>query len=196
MTQEFTIIVFSENHIGLLNRITIVFTRRHINIESLTVSESEVHGIHRFTIVVNTTADLVRKVTRQIEKVVEVLRVLYFTTDEIIHQELALYKLRTAAFINADGVEQLIRQSNARILTVEPDYIIIEKTGHNSETQQLFNQLEPYGVLQFVRTGRIAITKEVKELTNYLKELDRAHPHINDDDDAEKPKSFPDNMNF
>jgi acetolactate synthase-1/3 small subunit len=171
--RDYTIIAYSENYIGLLNRITIIFTRRHINIESLTVSASEIKGIHRFTIVVKVSdEEKVKKVVRQIEKLVEVLRARYYRDDEIIFQEIALYKVPTKALANGTNVENLIRQNNAHILTVEPEYVIIEKTGHKEETQELFKLLEPFGILQFVRSGRVAISKEIKELHTYLIEMD------------------------
>lgn len=170
--QEYTITVFTENYVGLLNRITIIFTRRHINIESLTVSSSEIPGIHRFTIVVNIREEMVKKVVKQINKEVEVLRASYYLNDQVIFQEIALYKVPTEALANGDDVEQIIRRNNARILAVEPEYVVIEKTGHKEETHELFKQLEPFGILQFVRSGRVAITKHIKELSSYLKELD------------------------
>jgi acetolactate synthase-1/3 small subunit len=174
MDKEFTIIAFSENYIGLLNRITIIFTRRHMNIESLTVSASEINGIHRFTIVVKDEENNVKKVVKQIEKLVEVIRARYYRNDEIIYQEIALYKVPTNALANGSNVEDIIRKNNAHILTVEPEYVIIEKTGYKEETQDLFTKLEPFGILQFVRSGRVAISKEIKELHSYLKELDEA----------------------
>ena len=82
--KEFTITAFSENSIGLLNRITIIFTRRHINIESLAVSESALQGIFKFTIVIRTNQELIEKVVKQIEKVVDVLRAYYLCQEEII----------------------------------------------------------------------------------------------------------------
>ncbi len=170
--QEYTITVFTENYVGLLNRITIIFTRRHINIESLTVSSSEIPGIHRFTIVVNIQEQMVKKVVKQINKQVEVLRASYYLNDQVIFQEIALYKVPTEALAHGDDVEQIIRRNNARILAVEPEYVVIEKTGHKEETHELFKQLEPFGILQFVRSGRVAITKHIKELSSYLKELD------------------------
>ncbi len=175
MKKEFTITVFTENNIGLLHRITIIFTRRKINIESLNTSESEVENIFRFTIVVNLTEDMVKKVTRQIEKQIGVLKAFYHTADEIIYQEIALYKVPTRAFAYGDDVENLIRKYNARILTIEPEYTIIEKTGHKNETKLLFEMLEPYGILQFVRSGRVAITRQIREFTAYLKDIEKYH---------------------
>lgn len=175
MKQEYTITVFSEHKVGLLHRITVIFSRRKINIESLNTSESEVRGIFRFTIVINTTEDMAKTVTKQIEKQIGILKAFYHTLDEIVYQEIALYKVPTEAFANGDEVETLIRQHNARILTIEPDYIIVEKTGHKDETRQLFRALEPYGILQFARSGRIALTKQIKEISTYLKEIDEHH---------------------
>ena len=176
--QTFTISAFSENHIGLLNRITIIFTRRHVNIESLTVSGSAIPGIHKFTIVVNDTLEKVEKVVSQIDKLVEVLKAFYHAEEEIIHQEVALYKVPTAALISSNNIEVTVRKHSARILEVTSEYTVIEKTGHKEETQELFDELSKYGLLQFTRSGRIAITKSNTEaFAEYLKEIES---NIND----------------
>lgn len=172
MKKEYTISVFSEHKVGLLHRITVIFSRRKLNIESLNTSESEVDGIFRFTIVVNTTEDMAKTVTKQIEKQIGILKAFYHTLDEIVYQEIALYKVPTTAFAHSDEVETLIRKHNARILTIEPEYIIVEKTGHKEETRALFRELDPYGILQFARSGRIALTKQIKEISAYLKEME------------------------
>jgi len=173
MNQEFIISAFTENHIGLLNRITIIFTRRKINIESLTVSESALAGISKFTIVVNTTADQVNKVVKQIDKLVEVLKAYYHTNEEMIYQEIALYKVPTEALTSSNQIESLVRQYNARILEVTPDYTVLEKTGHKEETQALFEGLNQFGVLQFIRSGRVAITRSpIERLSEFLKDRD------------------------
>ncbi len=178
--QTYTITAFSENHIGLLNRITIIFTRRNVNIESLTVSESSISGIHKFTIVVNETPEKVEKVVKQIDKLVEVLRAFYHPEEEVIHQEIALYKVPTEALLESNTLEATIRKHNARILEVTPGYTVIEKTGHKEETQELFEQLSIYGVMQFTRSGRISITKLNKELlSSYLKEIDEENGNRN-----------------
>jgi acetolactate synthase I/III small subunit len=174
MEQEYTITAFSENSIGLLNRITIIFTRRQVNIESLTVSQSSIPGVHKFTIVVNATQEKVEKVTKQIDKLVEVLKAFYHTSDEIIQQEIALYKVPTETLMNSQEIENLVRNSGVRILEITPDYTVIEKTGYKSETQDLFNILDKYGVTQFTRSGTVAITKSPKELlTEYLDEIEK-----------------------
>lgn len=174
MNDTYTITAYSENHIGLLNRITIIFTRRHVNIESLTVSESAIKGIHKFTIVVNDTQEKVIKVVNQIEKLVEVLRAFYHSDDEIVFQEIALYKVPTEALLKSNTLEATVRKFGARILEVTPEFTVIEKTGHKIETQELFQQLNQFEVKQFTRSGRISITRSSAELlSDYLNEVDK-----------------------
>jgi acetolactate synthase-1/3 small subunit len=175
MKQEYTISLFSEDHIGILNKITIILTRRQINIESITASESAVKGVHLLTLVVKTTPDMIRKVAKQFEKIVDVLKVFVHTSDEIIYQEIALFKVTTKGLMSGNVIDHVVRAHHARILEVSPEYMVIEKTGHKAEIAELLNQLEPYGVLQFVRSGRVAITRQVKELNSYLKEMDEAN---------------------
>ena len=169
MEQEYIITVFSENKVGLLSQITTVFTCRNVNIESLTTSESALAGIHKFTIVVRTGSDRVEKLARQVEKRIDVLKVFVYTSDEVVQQEIALYKVTRSR-----NVEKLVREHNVRILEIDDDYIVVEKTGHKAETQALFRLLQPFGVQQFVRSGTVAIIKSRRELLNeYLEELER-----------------------
>ncbi len=175
MTQEFTISLFTEDHIGILGQITIILTRRQINIDSFTASESAVKGVHLLTIVVKTTSEMIQKVARQMEKLVDVLKVFVHTSEQIIYQEIALYKVTTKGLMSGSIIDNIVRTYNARILEVSPEYIVIEKTGHKSEIADLLLKLEPYGVLQFAKSGRVAITKQVKELNSYLKEMDEAN---------------------
>jgi acetolactate synthase-1/3 small subunit len=175
--QEYTISLFTEDHIGILNQITIILTRRQINIESITASESAVKGVQMLTLVVKTTPEMVQKVARQMQKLVDVLKVFVHTSDEIIHQEIALYKVKTKGLMSGNIIDNIVRGYNGRILEVSPEYMVIEKTGHKAEINELLHQLEPCGVLQFVRSGRVAITKQVKELNAYLEEMDEANQY-------------------
>lgn len=175
MNRQFTLSIFTENRIGLLNRITIIFTRRHLNIESITASESEIKDVHRYTIVCITSREQINKVVKQIEKLVEVLKAFVHEEDEVIHQEIALYKLKTSSLASGNNIENIVRDNHARILSVAPEYMVIEKTGHKHETQSLFEKLAPFGVLEFARSGRVAITKPMKELSSYLKDLEDSH---------------------
>jgi len=176
LEQEFTLTIFSENQVGLLTQITNVFTRRNLNIESLTTSESAIEGIHKFTIVTISTREEIDKVAKQIEKRIDVIKAFVLTDEEIIHQEIALYKVPTKTLLNGDGIEKLVRQYGAHILEITEEYTVIEKTGYKEETQELFEKMDQYGVVQFTRSGRIAITKLNSELLdNYLrkKEMDK-----------------------
>jgi acetolactate synthase-1/3 small subunit len=170
MKETYTITAFSENHIGLMNRITIIFTRRHINIESLTVSSTEMKGIHRFTIVVEETEEQIVKVTNQIEKLPEVLRAEFYLNDAIVYREIALYKIPIDSAINKN-IEQVLREFNAHLVDIQNGFVIIENTGHIEDTEKLYEILKPYGIMQFVRSGRISISKQRKELSAYLNEL-------------------------
>ena len=172
MVKEFTITVFTEHQTGMLSRVVSVFTRRHINIESLTTSKSSIQGIHRFTIVVNVTEEVVRKLVAQIDKQVDVVKAFYYEQDEIVYQEIALYKVPTHIFANSDRVEHLIRSYNARVLVIEREYVVIEKTGHAIETEALLNDLKKIGSYEFVRSGRVAIVKPMERLNKYLKSLE------------------------
>lgn len=174
MKQEYTISLFTEDHIGILGQITIILTRRQLNIDSFSASESAVKGVHLLTIVVKTTNEMIQKVARQMEKLVDVLKVFVHTSDQIIYQEIALFKVTTKGMMTGNVIDRIVRDHNARILEVSPEFIVIEKTGHRDDIADLLAQLEPYGVLQFAKSGRIAITKQVKELNSYLKEMDEA----------------------
>jgi len=174
--QEFTVTVYTENQIGLLNRIAIIFSRRKINIESLNTSPSEVEGIHRFTIVINETEEVVRKLCRQIEKQVEVLKAYFNTSDEIIWQELALYKVPTDEIAEKVKVERLLRKYGARAVVIRKDYTIFEATGQREETDELVKVLEPYGLIEFVRSGRVAIIKASNGFHEKLKEFEKKEP--------------------
>jgi len=169
--EKFTITVYSENQTGLLTRVVTVFTRRKLNIDTLTVSESSIEGIHRFTITVELDEENTRKIVAQLDKQIDVLKAFYYRSSEIIHQEVALYKVPTSAFTGEKTLEYFIRNFNARILEVASEYVVIEKTGHKEDTQLLLNELKSIGIFEFVRSGAVAIPKVMEPLNNYLKAL-------------------------
>jgi acetolactate synthase-1/3 small subunit len=174
--QEFTITVYTENQIGLLNRIAILFSKRKINIESLNTSPSEVDSVHRFTIVINETEEVVRKLCRQIEKQVEVLKAYYNTNEEIIWQELALYKVPTEIIAEEVKVERLLSQYGAKAVVIRKDYTVFEVSGQRDETDAFIKVLEPYGLIEFVRSARVAIIKASDGFHNKLKEFEYREP--------------------
>ena len=170
--ERYTISVFTEDIVGMLNRVTIIFTRRKINIESIAASESEIPNIHRYTLVISEAEDMVKKVVLQLEKQVEVVKAVYHKDSEVVYQEIALYKVPTEVLLSGGEAEKIVRAHHARVLSVEPAFTVIEKTGHKEETQALFDELEPYGMLEFVRSGRVAITKPMKTLKSIVEELE------------------------
>ncbi len=174
--QEYTITVYAENRIGLLNRIAIIFSKRKINIESLNTSPSEIDGIHRFNIVITESHEVVRKLARQIEKQIEVLKVYFNTNDEIIWQELALYKVPTEEITEKVTVERLLRQYGASAVVIRKDYTVFAVTGHKEETDALVIALEPYQLIEFVRSARVAIIKNSNGFHEKLKEFEAVEP--------------------
>src|ERR1700712_2383844 len=174
--QEFTITVYTENHIGLLTRIATIFSRRKINIDSMNTSPSEIEGIHRFTIVIDEMEEVVRKLARQLEKQVEVLKVYYNTNEEIVWQEMALYKVPTEQITEKVKVERLLRQYGARAVVIRKDYTVFETTGQREETDKLVRVLAPYGLIEFVRTARVAIIKDSKGFHEKRKEFEMTEP--------------------
>ena len=174
--QEFNITVYTENQIGLLNRIAIIFSRRKINIESLNTSPSEIEGIHRFNIVIHETEEVVRKICGQIEKQVEVLKAYYNTNEDVIWQEMALYKVPTEVIAEKALVERLLRENGARAVVIRKDYTVFETTGHREETDNLIKVLQPYGLIEFVRSARIAIIKASEGFNRKLREFEKSEP--------------------
>ena len=171
MVKTFTISIYSENNVGLLNRISAIFLKRHINIESLTTSQSEINDVFRFVIIVKLEEEGVKKLINQIEKQVDVIRAFYHTDEETIFQESALYKVKSSALFEERHIQNIIKESHANIVTVSPEYFVIEKTGFRNETDRLYHDLEPFGLLQFVRSGRISVTKSKMGISEILKKF-------------------------
>lgn len=164
----FTVSIYTENNIGLLNRISAIFLKRHINIESLTTSQSEINNIYRFVIVVSVTESMIKRIIKQINKQIEVIASFYHTNQETIFLETALYKVKSKSLFDEKHIQKIIKESQANIVTVSPNYFVIEKTGWREETEKLYNDLESYGLLQFVRSGRISVSKEPMNISNIL----------------------------
>lgn len=167
--QKFTVSVYTENNIGILNRLSAIFLKRHINIESMTVSRSEIEHVHRFTFVIIVTKSFVKKVVGQLEKQIEVIRAFYHTDDEIIYQETALFKLSTK-YLYDEKIQEKLKLRRAHIVTISERYFVIERTGSKEDIDVMYKKLKPFELLQFVRSGRIAITKPKMAISEYLQE--------------------------
>lgn len=167
--QLYTISVYTENNIGLLNRISAIFQRRHINIESLNTSSSEIEGVSRFTIVVYMTEVDMKKIIGQIEKQVEVIKAYFHTDDETIYQQSCMFKVRSELLFEERQIQNIIKDSNSRIVTVNKDFFVIEKSGKKEEIDLLHKELSVFGIMQFTRSGRISVTKDEMKISELLK---------------------------
>jgi acetolactate synthase-1/3 small subunit len=165
----YTISVYSENNVGLLNRISGIFLKRHINIESLNVSKSEIDNVSKFTIVVFTTPNWVYNIVGQIEKQIEVIKVFSHTDEETIYQESALFKVASHLLFDEREIQNIIKDTNAQIVTVSREFFVISKSGRRSEIDALYDLLKPFGIMQFVRSGRIAVSKAEMQISLLLK---------------------------
>lgn len=176
MKQEYTLTIYTENQIGLINKIAIMFSRRKISLESLNSSPSEIENIYRFTIVVKETENVVNNLVKQIEKIVDVLKVFCNTNDQIVWQQIALYKVATATIIKEVKVERLLREFGAKAIVIRDDYTVFEVTGQEEEIDNLLHKLEGYGLIEFVRSSRVAINKSSHGIHEMLLELEKQHP--------------------
>jgi acetolactate synthase-1/3 small subunit len=164
MNREYIIVAFTENQVGVLNRITIAYLRRKINIESLKVSETSMKGISMFVISAFTTEETIQKLTRAINNIVEVIQVSYYTPDELITQEIALYKI-SSKFIDKGGrIDNISRELGARMIEISPGYVVVEKTGTRQEIEELRDRLDAQGVLlEFTRSGSVVLHRHSLE---------------------------------
>ena len=167
--ERYTISVYTENNLGLLTRIATIFLKRHINVESLTVSSTEIDNVSRFIIVVEITEEQVKKIIGQIEKQVEVIKAYYHTNDECIYLQSALFKIKSSLLFEERQIQNIIKNSNAQIVTVSPEFFVIEKSGRKEEIETLYDELSKFGIMQFVRSGRISVTKEEMKISEMLK---------------------------
>ncbi len=165
----YTISVYTENNLGLLNRIATIFLKRHINIESLTVSNSEIEHVSRFIIVAYMPEEQVKKIVTQIDKQVEVIKAYYHTNEESIFLQSALFKIKSSLLFDMRQIQNIIKKSNSQIVTVNRDFFVIEKSGRKEEIEDLYNELLPYGIMQFVRSGRISVSKDEMRISDILK---------------------------
>jgi acetolactate synthase-1/3 small subunit len=161
----YTLLVYSENVAGILNQVTAVFTRRQVNIESLNVSASSIPGVHKYTITAwSSDEDQIIKIVRQIEKKIDVVKANYFTDDQLFIRESGLYKLATPMVLENPEISRTIRRYDAHIIEVNPTYTIVMKHGITEDIISLYRALDKFGcVLQYTRSGRIAVTRGTQE---------------------------------
>ena len=167
----YTLIIVSENLAGVLNQITNVFTRRQLNIESLNVSPSGFAGLHRYTVTCRSDEVEMKKIVKQIEKKIDVVLARFYTEDEIYVMEQALYKISTARLVENHEISKAIRSHDAKIVEVNSTFSIVSIEGLPNDIVALRNKLrEAGGMLQFVSSGIVAVTRSAHEELSELLE--------------------------
>lgn len=168
----YTLLVYSENIAGILNQITAVFTRRQVNIESLNVSASSIEGIHKYTITAWSDEEQIIKITKQIEKKIDVVKADYFLDEQLFIHEIALFKISTQVLLENPEVSRIIRRHDARMMEVNPTYSVVLLAGLTEDIASLFKKLNDFDCLfQYTRSGRVAVTRSKEErLSDLLEE--------------------------
>ena len=153
-----TLVALVEDRPGVLNRMASLFRRRGFNIESIAVGHSEIPNLSRMTIVVDGTTTSVEQVRKQLDKVIDVVRVSDITGDNIISRELALIKVKATSSTRSE-IMQIVDIFRANIVDVASDSVTVEATGDDDKIDSLFNLLRGFGIKEMARTGRIAMTR-------------------------------------
>lgn len=154
--QSYTIILFTEDTFGMLNKITNVLTRRRINLESITLSNTSEKDVIRMTLVINLHPDAIVKLVGQINKLIGVIKVFSYLNEEIVIREIALYKLKSLNSEKLQEVKKIIDPFNAEVIVSNEEFVLIEQTGPEDKIFELYQQLEPYQMLDFAKSGRVA----------------------------------------
>lgn len=155
---QHTLVALVQDRPGVLTRVASMFRRRGYNIASLAVGKSEQLGLSRMTVVVNGDEDTVSQVTKQLDKLIEVIHVSNISNEETVVRELALIKVSSAT-ANRGEIIQIVNLFRANIVDVGSQSMVIEITGEEDKIQALYNLLEPFGILEMLRTGRIAMVR-------------------------------------
>lgn len=157
-TTKHTIVALVENRPGVLNRVASLFRRRSFNIESIAVGQTEMHDVARMTIVVDGATTAVEQVTKQLYKLIEVIKVSDITSEEMVARELALIKVRATASTRSEII-QIVDIFRANIVDVAPDSMIIEVTGDEEKINSLLQLLRGFGIKEIARTGRVSLVR-------------------------------------
>ncbi len=173
-TTKHTLVALVEDKPGVLNRMASLFRRRGFNIESIAVGRSEIPHLSRMTIVVDGTTTMVEQVRKQLDKVVDVVRVSDITNTDLIARELALIKVKASSSTRSE-IMQIVDIFRANIVDVSSDSVTVEVTGDEEKIDSLLNLLRGFGIKELARTGRIAIPRGGSSPPRVEKELPKPH---------------------
>ena len=174
-TTKHTLVALVEDKPGVLNRMASLFRRRGFNIESIAVGRSEIPHLSRMTIVVDGTTTMVEQVRKQLDKVVDIVRVSDITSDNLIARELALIKVKATSSTRSE-IMQIVDTFRANIIDVGSDSVTVEVTGDEEKVNSLFNLLRGFGVKELARTGRIAMPRGVSSPLRVEKDSPKTRP--------------------
>jgi acetolactate synthase-1/3 small subunit len=159
------------NQTGVLNRITGLFTKRHYNIESITVGHAETEGVSRMTVVVNVQEEKeVEQITKQLNKQIDVLKVTDITSQSIVSRELALIKVMSTPATRME-LQGLIQPFRATVIDVSRESVVVQVTGEPEKIEVLIDLLKPYGIKEIARTGTTAFARGTQRSTKEVKPI-------------------------
>jgi len=158
MTMKHTLVALVEDKPGVLTRMASLFRRRGFNIESIVVGRSEVPHLSRMTIVISGPTTMVEQLRKQLDKIIDVIKVFDITAEDTVARELALIKVG-ATSSNRSEIIQIVDIFRANIVDVAPDSVTVEVTGDEEKIDSLLNLLRGFGIKEMTRTGRIAMAR-------------------------------------
>ena len=174
--QHHTIVALVQDKPGVLTRVASMFRRRGFNIASLAVGKSERPGLSRMTFVVSGGEDTVSQVTKQLDKLIDVIRVSNLSGEEVVARELALIKVRTTPDTRAEII-QIVHLFRGNVVDVGAQSMVIEITGEEDKISALHDLLEPFGIIEMLRTGLVAMVRG------------QSNARVSDDVGLERPRS-------
>jgi acetolactate synthase-1/3 small subunit len=164
MKREYIVVAFVNNQISVLNRITSAYLKRHINIESLNVSESYIKGVSTVVISAITTKETIEMIVNQLANAIDILNVDFYLQEELIYKEMALYKVSLKILENKERFDNILNSTNTRVIEINNDFLIVEKSGSRSELEKLKDKLEHMNMLNgFSRSGNVVLHRESME---------------------------------
>ena len=155
---QHTLVALVEDKPGVLNRMASLFRRRGFNIDSIAVGHSEQPNFSRITIVVNGSTPVVEQVRKQLDKIIDVVKVTEISSDEMVNRELALIKVKANSATRSE-IMQIVDIFRANIVDVGADSVVVEVTGNGDKIDSLYNLLRGFGIKELARTGQLAMTR-------------------------------------
>lgn len=159
MKNEFTLTIYSEDQLRLINRLSSMFLRKQVEVLSFNMSVCEIDKMYRYTIAIKETLHQARNLAAQIEKIIEVFKCHFNWNEETVFRQIALFKIPTEVFLTETKMELVFKENNFKISEIHKEYTIMEATGTEDEISFLTEKLISLGLIEFVKSSRIALLK-------------------------------------